>query len=408
MRNHKHLLPNIILFVIFFCLIAVIFSKINTVHAEQNEVQTSLLSTNNSSVVYLEVPLDFSEDFNSTEDREELLELMKIHDARRKAAYEMLTSARALGYDADHPAIQMAKLQSLMSGEHLFYYYKKYVELGYEAFDEKAKQYPEATYIWLYLKDLGYNDYVCAGIMGNLMAEVGGQTLALKVNVSTSTHYGMCQWSKLYYGEVWGASLPNQCDFLANTIEEQLKTNRLLGNQKGGRNTFATHTVQKDESGKFVGTKKDTEEVDKEAKKRDDIKRIVRYFSQHPYDTLDTIVEFFDKVYTRDYIYACLNDPRVDELFGKLIAKAVRQQLADNRYSIMKKFEDNWGQELFVAAGLTEREIQILNLRFSNNVITSVEAVALQLQVTHQMISKIENQALGKLEEYQKQKGDVK
>ena len=74
----------------------------------------------------------------------------------------------------------------------------------------------------------------------------------------------------------------------------------------------------------------------------------------------------------------------------------------------MKKFEDNWGQELFVAAGLTAREIQILNLRFSNNVITSVEAVALQLQVTHQMISKIENQALGKLEEYQKQKGDVK
>lgn len=221
MRNHKHLLPNIILFVIFFCLIAVIFSKINTVHAEQNEVQTSLLSTNNSSVVYLEVPLDFSEDFNPTEDREELLELMKIHDARRKAAYEMLTSARALGYEANHPAVQMAKLQSLMSGEHLFYYYKKYVELGYEAFDEKAKEYPEATYIWLYLKDLGYNDYVCAGIMGNLMAEVGGQTLALKVNVSTSTHYGMCQWSKLYYGEVWGASLPNQCDFLANTIEEQ-------------------------------------------------------------------------------------------------------------------------------------------------------------------------------------------
>ena len=193
-----------------------------------------------------------------------------------------------------------------------------------------------------------------------------------------------------------------------NTIEEQLRANKLLGNQKGGRNTFATHTVQKDESGKFVGTKKDTEEVDKEAKKRDDIKRIVRYFSQHPYDTLDTMVEIYYKVYTRDYIYACLNDPRVDELFGKLIAKAVRQQLADNRYSIMKKFEDNWGQELFVAAGLTEREIQILNLRFSNNVITSVEAVALQLQVTHQMISKIENQALGKLEEYQKQKGDVK
>lgn len=193
-----------------------------------------------------------------------------------------------------------------------------------------------------------------------------------------------------------------------NTIEQQLKANKLLGNQKGGRTTFATHTVQKDESGKFIGTQKDVEDVDKEAKKRDDIKRIVRYFSQHPYDTLDTMVEFFDKVYTRDYIYACLNDPRVDELFGKLIARAVRQQLDDNRYSIMQKFEDNWGQDLFIAAGLSEREIEILNLRFSNNVITSADAVALQLQITHQMVSRIENRALGKLEEYQKQKGDVK
>ena len=192
------------------------------------------------------------------------------------------------------------------------------------------------------------------------------------------------------------------------TIEEQLKTNKLLGNQRGGRNTFANYTVQKDESGRFVSTKKDVEDVDKEAKKRDDIKRIVKYFSKHPYDTLDTMVEFFDKVYTRDYIYACLNDPRVDELFGKLIARAVRQQLDDNRYSIMQKFEDNWGQDLFIDAGLSEREIEILNLRFSKDVITSAEAVALQLQITHQMVSKIENRALGKLEEYQKQKGDVK
>ena len=38
-------------------------------------------------------------------------------------------------------------------------------------------EYPEAYKIWHYLKKLGYNDYVCAGIMGNIMAECGGQTL---------------------------------------------------------------------------------------------------------------------------------------------------------------------------------------------------------------------------------------
>ena len=87
----------------------------------------------------------------------------------------------------------------------------------------KAAEYPAATQIWRYMKTQGWNDYVCAGIMGNLMAEVGGQTLDIRYTLSSSGYYGMCQWSR-GYSQVWGAGLETQCDFLRDTIKYEFDT----------------------------------------------------------------------------------------------------------------------------------------------------------------------------------------
>ena len=87
----------------------------------------------------------------------------------------------------------------------------------------KAAEYPAATQIWRYMKAQGWNDYVCAGIMGNLMAEVGGQTLDIRYTLSSSGHYGMCQWSR-GYSQVWGAGLETQCNFLRDTIKYEFDT----------------------------------------------------------------------------------------------------------------------------------------------------------------------------------------
>ena len=84
------------------------------------------------------------------------------------------------------------------------------------------KQYPYAAKIWYYLKSKGYNDYVCAGIMGNIMVEVGGGTLKLKPNAYGKGYYGICQWGK-HYPKVWGKSLDYQCDFLEDTIRYEFK-----------------------------------------------------------------------------------------------------------------------------------------------------------------------------------------
>lgn len=82
-------------------------------------------------------------------------------------------------------------------------------------------EYPVATEIWNYLKSLGYNDYVCAGILGNMMAEVGGQTLDIQYWLynPSGDYYGCCQWSMYYFPEIGGADLKTQLDFLRDTIK---------------------------------------------------------------------------------------------------------------------------------------------------------------------------------------------
>ena len=87
--------------------------------------------------------------------------------------------------------------------------------------------YQVAEYIWKYLKGLGYNDYVAAGIMGNIMTESGGQSLKdIQWNVEDpkGNHYGICQWSAKYYPAVQGKDLDFQLDYLRDTVEYQFNT----------------------------------------------------------------------------------------------------------------------------------------------------------------------------------------
>ena len=92
---------------------------------------------------------------------------------------------------------------------------------------KKKEKYPEAKKIWNYLtKDMKLNKYVAAGIMGNIMAEVGGQTLNIKPNLygHKGTYYGICQWSGRYYPQVQGKNLDYQLSFLKKTIKSEFNS----------------------------------------------------------------------------------------------------------------------------------------------------------------------------------------
>ena len=97
-------------------------------------------------------------------------------------------------------------------------------DLEYTVFwNQKAAEYPVATQIWLSMKEQGWNDNVCAGILGNIMAECGGHTLNIQWNIYdySGWFYGICQWSLYYIPEASGLSLENQLDLLYNTIESE-------------------------------------------------------------------------------------------------------------------------------------------------------------------------------------------
>ena len=94
------------------------------------------------------------------------------------------------------------------------------------------KDYVQATAVWNHLKSLGLNDYVCAGILGNIMAEVGGQTLDIsrwEYYASTNTNYfGICQWAgnrKARLLNEYGRTLEAQYTFLGVELFEVIPKN---------------------------------------------------------------------------------------------------------------------------------------------------------------------------------------
>lgn len=94
------------------------------------------------------------------------------------------------------------------------------------------KDYVQATAVWNHLKSLGLNDYVCAGILGNIMAEVGGQTLDIsrwEYYATTSTkYYGICQWAggrKTRLLNDFGKTLEAQYTFLGVELFEVIPKN---------------------------------------------------------------------------------------------------------------------------------------------------------------------------------------
>ena len=85
--------------------------------------------------------------------------------------------------------------------------------------------YSQTQQIWDSLKALGLNDYVCAGILGNIMAEVGGHTLDISRYATTNVnnYYGICQWSGSRKNRLlndFGTTLEDQIRFLSVELFE--------------------------------------------------------------------------------------------------------------------------------------------------------------------------------------------
>lgn len=205
---------------------------------------------------------------------------------RKMHAHTIAESARALGYSDEHPVVQLAQTEWKNADADLTYYTEVYTPLKKADDEKKAEEerkrkeaeakaaeaerkrkeeqaklqreeakkdtvpvittkptgtYDNATIIWNYMKSLGWNDAVCAGIMGNIMAEVGGNTLNVNPYLYNPSgyYYGICQWNKSAYGKIHGASLEAQLNYLRDTIQYEMNT---YGKRYGGYAGFLAIT----------------------------------------------------------------------------------------------------------------------------------------------------------------------
>ena len=145
---------------------------------------------------------------------------------RRDTTASVYEGLLLLGYEEEHPAVVMAKTDFKNAEADVEYYTEQQlIRQEEENWRVRAEEYPVATQAWLYMKnELGFSDIVCAGIMGNMMAECGGcWTSDLDWDVSSSSGYGMIQWlggRKQQLFSFYGSnpSVENQLDFVKDEL----------------------------------------------------------------------------------------------------------------------------------------------------------------------------------------------
>lgn len=99
-------------------------------------------------------------------------------------------------------------------------------------------KYKESTIIWKYLTStLSLNKYVAAGILGNIMVEVGGQSLDISnwPTYSKGYYYGICQWAggrKSRLLNDFGTSLESQLEFLEVELFETIPRGKSFYNMQ--------------------------------------------------------------------------------------------------------------------------------------------------------------------------------
>ena len=156
---------------------------------------------------------------------QEYLDAISIYRLKQEIVHEIAEDARRNGFDESSYVIEQAQIDWWIAQIEIDTIAQ---EMNITDWENRYQEYDVATYVWLYLtKILNYNDYVAAGIVGNMMVEVGGRTLELQhtlYSYGTRYFYGLCQWNKTNYPEVREQGLIFQCEYLAQNIEYELDT----------------------------------------------------------------------------------------------------------------------------------------------------------------------------------------
>lgn len=213
-----------------------------------------------------EITSNLDSDINPTEDLDELNTLIIECSNKMNVAHEMAENARMLGHEENSVVIQIAQYTWWEYHDLYIIYKERYdtilvIKQQEEAelqakLEAKKAQYPVAYDVWMFLKNYGYNDYICAAIIGNMMVECGGNTLDLDYTLYTPDryYYGLCQWNKGGFPHIFDKGVPEQLDLLINTIEYEIDTFGFCYKSKFKYNDFIQMINEKDAALAFAKT----------------------------------------------------------------------------------------------------------------------------------------------------------
>lgn len=235
--------PTVIIFCILLAILIGIFCNIFHSSAVQ-ELKEEIFSVQENFEFYDEYAYGYSLD--------KLNELIYNELAIQEKAHKLAQAAREMGWPEQCQTVIDAKA-TWHNAEIKIQFYSPIYNLKYEEanqilWDKRMEEYPVATTIWQYMQSLGWSDYVCAGVIGNMMAEAGGQTLKIQPNIynTSKNYYGICQWSKKYYPKVQGKDLTAQLNFLSDTIKYEIDTYGRLYKSNFNFHDFLNLTNEKD------------------------------------------------------------------------------------------------------------------------------------------------------------------
>lgn len=216
MKKKQLLTSNIIFFVIVLLVMIVLISKAFAVEISNEEAleKYNLVLSDIQAV--------------ETDDIDYLKELISDCSNQMSNAHQAAEYMRKMHYLEESLSIRIMQHDWLMY-KHLQDNYKirlNELRTSQIVTDAQMNEYPVAAKVWKMLKEQGYNDYVCAGIIGNMMTECGGNTLNLNYQAygSSGYYYGLCQWNRGTYSGIFGCNTEEQVKFLLGNIRYELNT----------------------------------------------------------------------------------------------------------------------------------------------------------------------------------------
>lgn len=132
-------------------------------------------------------------------------------------AHTIAEMMRAEGHPEDHPVILACQEWWQAENDLIENAVSEYTT------KEQRSRYPVASLVWELLRQNGLSEYVAAGIIGNMMAECGGQTLDLQPYIYASGFYGLCMWSLTYFPQIDGQDVHGQISVLMDTIKPNME-----------------------------------------------------------------------------------------------------------------------------------------------------------------------------------------